>query len=115
MISTQACVLASLGYDSRISQAMWLLNKFTYHSPEVRRLRLGYQRNGGQGRAAFLGSRLPPSVCILTRLRERERQRETERERQREREKETQRERERDRVRERGGERVRETVRQRER
>ena len=105
MISTQACVLASFGYDSRISQAMWLLNKFTYHSPEVRRLRLGYQRNGGQGRAAFLGSRLPPSVCILTRLREREREKD--------RQKETQRER--DRERERGGERVRETVRQRER
>ena len=51
-------------------------------------MKLGYQHNGGQGRAVFLGSRLLPSLCILTREREsmRERGRESERERERERE-----------------------------
>ena len=54
-------------------------------------MKLGYQHNGGQGRAVFLGSRLLPSLCILTREREsmrergRERGRESERERERER------------------------------
>ena len=64
-------------------------------------MRLGYKHNGGQGRAVFLGSRLPPSLCILTRPREGERERERERASESEREGERARERERERERER--------------